>query len=88
MLRNPTNDMVIGNHTVGPDARTFIIAEIGNNHNGCFDRAKEMVDLAKKAAVDCMEISSDLSRSIEKTLKKTGEDLATEYLLICWRKLN
>ena len=89
MLRNPPNDMVIGNHTVGPDARTFIIAEIGNNHNGCFDRAKEMVDLAKKAAVDCVKFQMRDLQSLyrEKTLKKTGEDLATEYVLDLLEKI-
>ena len=89
VLRNPPNDMVIGNHTVGPDARTFIIAEIGNNHNGCFDRAREMVDLAKKAAVDCVKFQMRDLQSLyrEKTLKKTGEDLATEYVLDLLEKI-
>ena len=33
----------------------FVIAEIGNNHNGSFDLAIEMVDAAKKAGADCVK---------------------------------
>ncbi len=33
----------IGDYIIGED-RTFIIAEIGNNHNGDFERAKLMID--------------------------------------------
>ena len=32
--------------------RTFIIAEIGNNHNGDFDRAKLMIDKAVDRGAD------------------------------------
>jgi sialic acid synthase SpsE len=33
----------IGNHTIG-SGRTYVIAEIGNNHNGSFARAIEIVE--------------------------------------------
>jgi sialic acid synthase SpsE len=39
--------MIIDNFKIG-EGRTFVIAEIGNNHNGSFERAIEMVDLAIK----------------------------------------
>ena len=36
--------------------KTFIISEIGNNHNGSITRALEMIDLSKKMGADA-EIS-------------------------------
>jgi len=33
--------------------RSFIIAEIGNNHNGDFERAKLMIDKAVEMGADC-----------------------------------
>ena len=46
--------MEIENFLIG-DKRVFIIAEIGNNHNGCFKRAIDMIDIASKAGVDCVK---------------------------------
>lgn len=42
-LRKP---VAIGAHKVGPGHPTFIIAEIGINHNGSVDIAKQLIDLA------------------------------------------
>jgi sialic acid synthase SpsE/sugar phosphate isomerase/epimerase len=72
----------IGRFNVG-ESRVFTIAEIGNNHNGSFDRAIEMIDLAIKVGVDCVKFQmrnlGNLYR--EKSLNLTGEDLGTEYVL-------
>ena len=46
--------MKIGKHQLSNN-RIFIIAEIGNNHNGSFDRAIEMVNEAKDAGADCVK---------------------------------
>ena len=35
--------------------KTFIIAEIGNNHNGDFDRAIHMIDKVIKTGADCVK---------------------------------
>jgi len=62
--------------------RAFIIAEVGNNHNGSLQRAKEMVDLAIAAGADCakfqMRHMAEVYRA--RTLEGKGEDLGTEYL--------
>jgi N-acetylneuraminate synthase len=39
----------IGNKNVGDEHTTFIIAEIGINHNGDLDLAKELIDIAVEA---------------------------------------
>ena len=50
-LNNET--LKIGAHSIGKASKTFIIAEIGINHNGDPQLAKRMVDEARKAGADC-----------------------------------
>ena len=61
----------------------FVIAEIGNNHNGNIDLAYEMIDKAKEIGVDCVKFQmrhiSEVYR--KKSLLKSGEDLGTEYII-------
>ena len=77
----------IGNHEIG-SGRVYIIAEIGNNHNGSFERAVEMIDLALEAGADCVKFQmrhlEDVYR--QRTLRKDGEDLGTEYVLDLLRR--
>ena len=72
----------IGDFEIG-SGRTFVIAEIGNNHNGSFERAIEMIDLAIEMGADCAKFQmrhlDEVYRS--RTLSKDGEDLGTEYVL-------
>ena len=39
--------MQIGSRFVGPETLPYIIAEIGVNHEGSLEKAKELIDLAK-----------------------------------------
>ena len=64
-------------------SRVFVIAEIGNNHNGDYDRAKLMIDKAIEMKVDCVKFQM---RNLEhvyrsKSIDKTGDDLGTEYII-------
>jgi len=45
-------EIQIGQFKLGSE-RTFIIAEIGNNHNGDFNRAKLMIDKVVEMGADC-----------------------------------
>tara|TARA_Y200000002_G_scaffold381919_1_gene397305 strand:+ start:9580 stop:11466 length:1887 start_codon:yes stop_codon:yes gene_type:complete len=74
--------MKIENFIVGK-SKTFIIAEIGNNHNGDLDLALKMVDAAHDAGVDCVKFQMRNMSSVyrKKTLAKESEDLGTEYVL-------
>ena len=62
----------------------FIIAEIGNNHQGDIKLAKELVDYAVDANVDCVKFQM---RSMDKLYKNSGElnddsvDLGAQYTL-------
>ena len=63
--------------------RTFIIAEIGNNHNGDFERAKLMIDKAVEMGADCAKFQMRQIKEVyrSKSLEKSGEDLGTEYII-------
>jgi N-acetylneuraminate synthase len=45
----------IGNRPVGPDHPTYIIGEIGINHNGDIEKAKELIDVAHEAGCDAVK---------------------------------
>tara|TARA_B100001093_G_scaffold519944_1_gene611602 strand:+ start:1482 stop:3368 length:1887 start_codon:yes stop_codon:yes gene_type:complete len=74
--------MQISDYTLGGDS-VFVIAEIGNNHNGSVKLALEMVDAAHEAGVNCVKFQMRNMASVyrKKSLSKQGEDLGTEYVL-------
>jgi len=65
------------------DTRSFIIAEIGNNHNGDFERAKLMIDKAVEMGADCAKFQMRQMKEVyrSRSLEKSGEDLGTEYII-------
>jgi sialic acid synthase SpsE/sugar phosphate isomerase/epimerase len=77
----------IGSFDIG-ERRTFVIAEIGNNHNGSVERALEMVDLAREIGADCVKFQMRHLEEVyrKRTLRKDGEDLGTEYVLDLLRR--
>ncbi len=48
-------ELKIGNKLVGDGHPTYVIAEIGINHNGSLENAKKMIDAAKHAGVDAVK---------------------------------
>lgn len=73
----------IGTIKISNQDPCFIIAEIGNNHNGNKDLAFQLVDLAVDAGADCVKFQM---RSMEEMYRKEGpltnaEDLGAEYTL-------
>jgi sialic acid synthase SpsE/sugar phosphate isomerase/epimerase len=77
----------IGPHEIGT-GRVFVIAEIGNNHNGSLERAIEMIDLAAEMGADCAKFQLRHLDEVyrQRTLRKDGEDLGTEYVLDLLRR--
>lgn len=57
--------------------RCTIIAEIGNNHNGCLQRAKQLVDAAVNAGADYAKFQIRDLKSLYRN--KSVEDLGVEY---------
>lgn len=50
-----TTNVQIGDRVVGPDEPCFVIAEVGVNHNGSLDLAKELVDASVAAGADAVK---------------------------------
>lgn len=77
----------IAQHTIG-GGRVFVIAEIGNNHNGSFERAIELIDRAAETGAECAKFQMRHLDQVyrQRTLRKDGEDLGTEYVLDLLRR--
>lgn len=71
----------IGNRQIGEGSSTFIIAEIGNNHNGDINLAKQLVDLAKEAEADCVKFQLRNMDSLYNRDQEGQHDLGVEYVL-------
>ena len=80
-------NIAIGRHIIGA-GRTYIIAEIGNNHNGSIERAIQMIDLAADMGADCAKFQMRHLDEVyrQRTLRKDGEDLGTEYVVDLLRR--
>lgn len=75
-------EISIGKYAIGA-GRVFVIAEVGNNHNGSLERAMKMVDRAVAMGADCVKFQMRHLDEVyrQRTLRKDGEDLSTEYIL-------
>jgi N-acetylneuraminate synthase len=75
----------LGGHHVGPGNPTFVIAEIGINHNGDLEIAKKLIDAAVDAGCDAVKFQKrtvevvytpdDLARPRENPFGATNGDL-------------
>ncbi len=74
----------IGDYEIGEGFPAFVIAEIGNNHNGEIDVARRLVDEAKQSGADCVKFQM---RDMASLYRNTGqsddirEDLGSQYVL-------
>jgi len=78
------HSLFIGDFPISDQDPSFIIAEIGNNHQGDIDLAKKMVDLLVDAKVDCAKFQM---RNVKKMYRNYGKssdasaDLGAQYTL-------
>jgi N-acetylneuraminate synthase len=74
----------IGNRLVGDGHPAFIIAEAGINHNGSFEQAKALVDVAVDAGVDAVKFQM---RDAEELFRAgvvddmSAEDIGFQYIM-------
>jgi len=82
-------DIEIGGRVISADSPAFIIAEIGNNHNGCFENAKKLVDEAVRAGADCVKFQmrdlSSLYVNVDDE-NDVSQDLGAQYTLDLLRR--
>ena len=75
------NEFQIDHRKIGPKYPPFIIAEVGINHEGSFDKAIQCVDAAVKAGADCVKFQSHITEAeMIPTDMKPGE-ISEERLL-------
>lgn len=71
-----------GDHDIREDNPAFLIAEIGNNHNGSLDLAKQLIKAAADAGADCAKFQlRDMESLYIKSGNDNSEDLGSEYTL-------
>jgi sialic acid synthase SpsE/sugar phosphate isomerase/epimerase len=88
---NSTNQAApirIGTRSIGNGQPCYVIAEIGNNHNGDFDRAIALVDAAVAAGADCAKFQMRKLDEVYRASSLSGkdDDLAVEYTLDLLRR--
>lgn len=78
----------IGNRLLGDGQPCYVIAEVGNNHNGDFDRAIALVDAAIAAGADCAKFQMRKLDEVYRASSLSGkdDDLAVEYTLDLLRR--
>lgn len=84
LARKSTKGIQIGDFLITDESSTFIIAEIGNNHNGDVALAKKLVDLAVEAEADCVKFQMRDLTSLYTNKGKKAEadyDLGSQYTL-------
>ena len=79
-----TDGLQLGSRRIGDDAPCFVIAEIGNNHNGNFETALQLIDAAHAAGADCAKFQM---RDMSRLYRNAGDsndmtsDLGAQYTL-------
>ncbi|PHV64205.1 N-acetylneuraminate synthase family protein [Cyanobacterium aponinum] len=74
----------IGDFTIDEKSSTFVIAEIGNNHNGNLELAKKLIDEAFLAGADCAKFQMRNLKSLYRNAgnaNDSSEDLGSQYTL-------
>jgi N-acetylneuraminate synthase len=82
--RRSSDGIQIGDVSISETSPTFIIAEIGINHNGSFELARRLIDHAVAAGADCAKFQM---RNLQTLYRNAGnpddahEDLGAQYTL-------
>ena len=87
IAKKTSENVKIGKEEIGPKSKCFIIAEIGNNHNGNLANAKKLVDLAIESGASCVKFQHrDLAELYNHTgnlndKETASEDLGSQYTI-------
>lgn len=78
----------IGGFEIGQDRGCFLIAEIGNNHNGDMALARRLIDEAGAAGADCVKFQMRDLATLYGADAEGVQDLGVEYTLDLLQKYN
>ena len=84
VARGGQRQLQLGDRRIGEGEPAFLIAEIGNNHNGRLELALQLIDAAAAAGVDCAKFQM---RDMSQLYVNAGDsndmasDLGTQYTL-------
>ena len=84
VARGGQRRLLLGERAIGDGAPAFLIAEIGNNHNGSIELALQLIDAAAAAGADCAKFQM---RDLGQLYVNAGDsndmasDLGTQYTL-------
>jgi N-acetylneuraminate synthase len=84
IARQHSTAIQIGKYTIDNNSPTFIIAEIGNNHNGNLEFAKKLIDEAVRVGANCAKFQMRNLSSLYYNLGNANdarEDLGSQYTL-------
>lgn len=84
MAQSQPAELRIGDFVIAADRPAFLIAEIGNNHNGSLELACRLVDEAVKAGADCVKFQMRNMRALYRNAgdaSEASEDLGAQYTL-------
>ncbi|MBU0728812.1 MAG: N-acetylneuraminate synthase family protein [Proteobacteria bacterium] len=84
LARKREPNLFLGDFKLTEDSPVFVIAEIGNNHNGSLANARKLIDQAIQAGADCVKFQM---RDMDSLYKNNGcaddesADLGAQYTL-------
>ncbi len=84
VARGGQRQLLLADRAIGEGAPAFLIAEIGNNHNGSLELALQLIDAAAAAGADCAKFQM---RDMGQLYVNAGDsndmasDLGTQYTL-------
>jgi sialic acid synthase SpsE/sugar phosphate isomerase/epimerase len=80
---NDYSGFIIGSQMVSENSPCFVIAEVGNNHNGDIKLAKKLVDLALESGADCVKFQMRNMKSLYKggSSFDNSADLGSQYTM-------
>ena len=87
---NRRDELRVGRHVVDEDSPALVISEIGINHNGSVDLAKQLVDLSVGAGADVVKFQlRDMDALYRQSSgSSAGEDLGPQYTLDLLSRFN
>jgi sialic acid synthase SpsE/sugar phosphate isomerase/epimerase len=84
IARKQMAEIRIGDAILSADSPTFVIAEIGNNHNGSVDLARRLVDASVEAGANCAKFQMRHMPSLYRNAgnaQDASADLGAQYTL-------